>query len=316
MRNRLPSMTGLRSFEAAARHMSFTRAAFELNQTPTAVGHQIRKLEDLLSARLFVRNNNTLTLTDAARDYLRIVRGALLDLSFATNRMAEANDEEVLTVQCPEAFAFRYLLPRLRDFRERYPYISLRLHTGHRLEAASHGRFDVAIWHGEGTWPNVRVSRLAEEEIFPVCSPCLLDGPMPLREPEDLAGHTVIHTSSLPLREEWPLWLKAAGIGTLEFSDQLTCDSHATAIHAAAAGLGIVLARASVVAGDLAQGRLVEPFGLRIASVCAYYLVVRPQSQPPRKVRLFAEWLVPAGSLCGAPAQPALDARALRPAEV
>jgi LysR family glycine cleavage system transcriptional activator len=284
-------MMSLRAFEAAARHLSFTRAALELNLTPTAVSHQIKNLEELLGAKLFARNNNTLSLTETANNYLRVVREAILDLSFATDRVAEEKDERILTVQCLETFAITRLMPHLRDFHQRHPQFSLRLRTGHSMQTTHLHEFDAAIWYGAGGWAGVTAYKLGVEEVFPVCSPHFLTKKPPLRRPSDLRTHTVVRTTSLLLRDEWPLWLEAAGISGIEFGEQLSCDHLAASIQAAIGGVGVVLGRSSVVSRELEVGRLVEPFDIRVTSPFAYYLVVPEHSSQTQKVQLFTTWL-------------------------
>lgn len=129
MRNRLPSTTSLKVFEAAARHLSFTRAAIEVSLTQTAISHHIRNLEDFIGTRLFQRDRNSVTLTSAGEEYLAAIRSVLLGLVEATDRVSHWNDEHVLTVQCLGTFALKRLLPKLRDFQSRYPAIALRLRT-------------------------------------------------------------------------------------------------------------------------------------------------------------------------------------------
>lgn len=285
-------MTSLRAFEAAARHLSFTRAALELNLTPTAVSHQIKNLEELLSAKLFNRDNNKLSLTETAENYLRVVRDAILELSFATDRAAEEQDEQVLTIQCLEAFAIARLMPHLRDFHQQYPRYSLRLRTGHSMQTTHVHEFDAAIWYGVGDWPGVTAYKLGVEEVFPVCSQKFLARKPPLRHPTDLSSHTVVHTSSLLLRDEWPNWLEAADVSGIEFGEQLSCDHLAASIQAAIEGVGVVLGRSSVVSRELELGRLVEPFDIRVTSPFAYYLVVPEHSSRTQKVQLFTNWTV------------------------
>jgi LysR family glycine cleavage system transcriptional activator len=281
----------LLAFEAAARHLSFTRAALELSLTPTAVSHQIKNLEELLGASLFSRNNNKLSMTETAENYLRVVRDSILNLSFATDRAAEEKDERVLTVQCLETFAITRLMPHLRDFHRQHPQFSLRLRTGYSMQIANVREFDAAIMYGAGGWPGVVAYKLGIEEVFPVCSPLFLAKKPPLRRPEDLRTHTVVRTSSLLLRDEWPLWLEAAGISGIDFCEQVSCDHLAASIQAAIGGVGVVLGRSSVVSRELELGRLVEPFDIRATSPFAYYLVVPEHSSHTRKAQLFTKWM-------------------------
>jgi LysR family transcriptional regulator, glycine cleavage system transcriptional activator len=285
-------MMSLRAFEAAARHLSFTRAAIELNLTQTAISHQIKNLEDLLRVKLFVRNANMIALTEAGELYLRSVRSAIMEISAATDRATDQSDENMLTVQCLGLFAVKRLLPHLHDFRAQHPAISLKLRTIQTFENNFHHDFDVAIWHGSGDWAGMTAEKLAEEEVFPVCSPGLLaDGP-PLKVPQDLERHTIIRTTSTILRDEWPFWLETAKTSEMQFRSEITCDYMITSLQAAIDGLGVTLGRSGVVGPDLAAGRLVEPFAIRARSMFAYHVVWPARSSDMRKVQVFKNWLV------------------------
>ncbi|MEN3348000.1 MAG: LysR family transcriptional regulator, glycine cleavage system transcriptional activator, partial [Bradyrhizobium sp.] len=211
MTARLPSLNGLRAFEAAARHLSFTLAASELNVTQTAISHQIRRLEEELGIRLFVRQNRALTLTPEARDYLPGVRAAFNDLRLATDRLLRKDDDKVLTVSTLASLAAKWLLPRLTDFQEHHPGIDVRITTSTSLVDFQRDNVDAAIRYGRGQWPGLRSDWLMADRLFPVCSPALLTGGRPLRKPEDLAGHVLLHTSS-GYDDDWRLWLTAAGL--------------------------------------------------------------------------------------------------------
>lgn len=293
MRTRLPSTMSLIVFEAAARHLSFTRAAIELNLTQAAISHQIRNIEEIVGARLFERNGNSLKLTDAAGVYLITVRAALAQISVATDRVSAINDEGVLTIQCLGTFAIKRLLPILPLFRSAYPNISLKLFTVQSFQIHMPHSFDVGVWHGAGEWPNVQVDRLGDEEIFPVCSAGLLEK-QPLALPSDLQGKTIIRTTSPILSDEWPFWLDHAGLADVVLGSEFTCDFLVTSMQAAADGLGIALGRSSLVAGDLRSGRLVEPFSIRLASKSAYHLVIPDSAAASRKAQLFRHWFLSA----------------------
>ena len=211
MTARLPSLNGLRAFEAAARHLSFTGAASELNVTQTAISHQIRRLEEELGIRLFVRQNRALALTPEARDYLPGVRAAFNDLRLATDRLLRKDDDHVLTVSTLASLAAKWLLPRLSAFQEAHPGIDVRITTSTGLVDFKSGDVDAAIRYGRGHWPGLRAEWLMADELFPVCSPALLNGDKPLRCPEDLAHHTLLHTSG-GYDDDWRLWLTAAGL--------------------------------------------------------------------------------------------------------
>src|SRR5918995_3893376 len=194
MTARLPSLNGLRAFEAAARHLSFTQAASELNVTQTAISHQIKRLEEELGVRLFVRQNRSLTLTAEAQEYLPGIRAAFNDLRLATDRLLRKDDDHVLTVSTLASLAAKWLLPRLTAFQEAHPGIDVHITTSTNLVDFRSGDVDAAIRYGRGSWPGLRAYWLMADELFPVCSPALLEGDPPLRKPEDLARHTLLHT--------------------------------------------------------------------------------------------------------------------------
>src|ERR1700675_5113103 len=213
MTARLPSLNGLRAFEAAARHLSFTVAASELNVTQTAISHQIRRLEEELGIRLFVRQNRALALTPEAKDYLPGVRAAFNDLRLATERVLRRDNDRVLTVSTLASLAAKWLLPRLSAFQEAYPGIDVRITTSTSLVDFKGGDVDAAIRYGRGHWPGVRADWLTADELFPVCSPALPTGEKPPRCPEDLAHWTLLHSSG-GYDDDWRLWLTAAGLPT------------------------------------------------------------------------------------------------------
>jgi LysR family transcriptional regulator, glycine cleavage system transcriptional activator len=204
---RLPSLNGLRAFEAAARHLSFTRAAAELNVTQTAISHQIRRLEEQLGLRLFMRQQRTLLLTEDAQQYLPAVRAACADLRLATDRLLRADGKSVLAVSCLPSLAAKWLVPRLAVFQRDDPDIEVRIATATRLVDFRREEVDLAIRYGNGRWPGLRADWLMSENVFPVCSPALLAGDRPLRRPEHLASHTLLHVNLY--RDEWLLWLTA-----------------------------------------------------------------------------------------------------------
>src|ERR1700679_263274 len=197
MTARLPSLNGLRAFEAAARHLSFTVAASELNVTQTAISHQIRRLDEELVIRLFVRQTRALALTPEARDSLPGVRAAFNDLRLATDRLLRKDDGHVLTVSTLASLAAKWLLPRLSTFQDAHPGIDVRITTSTGLVDFKSGDVDAAIRYGRGHWPGVRADWLTADQLFPVCSPALLSGAHPLRRPEDLAHRTLLHSSGI-----------------------------------------------------------------------------------------------------------------------
>ena len=286
----LPSLNGLRAFEAAARHMSFTRAAAELNVTQTAVSHQIRRLEEQLGTRLFVRRNRALSLTREARDYLPSVCSAFEDLRQATARLRRPEREGVLTVSTTASLATKWLVSRVAAFQDAHPGIAVRISTSAHLVDFQREEVDMAVRYGRGSWPGLRADWLMAERLFPVCSPALLAA-KPLREPADLAHHTLLHTSVS--REDWQLWLTAAGLPlSIAARRGLTFDQGFMAVQAAMEGLGVALGRTRLVEADLAAGRLVAPFDIALPQDAGYYVVSPVATAGSAKVALFRRWLI------------------------
>lgn len=289
MTARLPSLNGLRAFEAAARHLSFTHAAQELNVTQTAISHQIRRLEEELGIRLFIRQSRSLALTPQAAEYLPGIRAAFQDLRTATDRLLRKGDDRVLTISTLTSLAVKWLLPRLSSFQERHPEIDVRITTSTELVDFRTSNVDAAIRYGQGRWPGLDAEWLMAEHLFPVCSPKLLTGERALKRPEDLEHATLLHTSSTI--DDWRLWLTAAGLPAhLSQNRGLTFDLAFMTIQAAIDGLGVAMGHTAYVADDVANGRLVVPFTVSMPS--AGYYFVTPQDRPvASKLNLFREWL-------------------------
>jgi len=291
MTARLPSLNGLRAFEAAARHLSFTQAASELNVTQTAISHQIRRLEQELGVRLFVRRNRALELTAEARDYLPGIRAAFNDLRLATDRLRRRDDDHVLTISTLASLAAKWLLPRLATFQEAHPDIDVRITTSTALVDFRTGDVDAAIRYGRGHWPGLRADWLMADELFPVCSPALLTGDRPLRCPQDLADQTLLHTSG-GYDDDWRLWLTAAGLpSSIPKLPGLTFDLILLTLQAAIDGAGVAMGRTSYVEADIAKGRLVVPFTIALPTDAGFYLVSPDGKADPPALAAFRGWL-------------------------
>jgi LysR family glycine cleavage system transcriptional activator len=291
MATALPSLNGLRAFEAAARHLSFTRAAAELNVTQTAISHQIRRLEEQLGIRLFLRRNRALLLTREAESYLPAVRAAFEDLRRATERLRRPEREGLLTVSTTASLAAKWLVTRAAAFQEAHPGIEVRITTSSHLVDFRREEVDMAVRYGRGNWPGLRAQWLMAEELFPVCSPSLLNGARPLRQPEDLVHHTLLHATVS--REDWQLWLTAAGLpGSIASRRGLTFDQSFMAIQAAVDGHGIAMGRTRFVEADVAAGRLVVPFDVVLPADAGFYIVAPEDTAGSPKIALFRDWLI------------------------
>jgi len=289
LRRRLPPLNALRAFEAAARHLSFTRAADELAVTQAAVSHQVKTLEDWLGLKLFQRENRTIYLTRQGQAYLPAVRQALDTLAEATRRLMEVDALGPLTVSVLPSFAAKWLLPRLRGFRARHPEIDVRISTTDYMADFARDDVDLAVRMGRGEWPGVTAIKFLEEDLFPVCSPALLEGPHPLRRPEDLRYHTLLHDD---MRQDWRTWFLAAGVEGVDPTRGPGYSDSSMVIQAAVEGQGVALGRSALAAGDLASGRLVKPFEVALPANFAYYIVYPPAAAEQPKVKAFADWLI------------------------
>lgn len=292
MDHRLPSMTALRVFEAAGRYLSFTRAAIELNLTQGAVSHQIRNMEELIGVDLFQRIGNEVRLTLAGQEYLGPARAAITELRVAADRAIGRRQSNMLTIACLGTFAIKCLLPHLADFIGANPGLRLRVRTLVPFQQARADDYDVSIQYGmDADWPGFASHRISDEEVFPVCSAGLLKSGAPLRVPYDLIHHTIIRTTSpLILRDDWPLWLRKAGLADLHFATEIDCDLLYPSYQAAIEGLGVALGRSAVVLGDMAAGRLVEPFTIRLPSPLGYHVVYPRHHETLGKVQRFVSW--------------------------
>ncbi len=282
-------MNALRAFEAAARHLSFTRAAQELSVTQAAISHQVKALEERLEVTLFRRLNRRLLLTDAGQAYLPPVRDAFDRLADATARLRAHDSTGLLTVSVLASFAAKWLVPRLGKFREAHPHIDVHVAPSDHLTDFAAENVDVGIRYGRGEWPGLRADRILTENLFPVCSPQLLAGPHPLCTPADLRHHTFLHDD---MRIDWRMWLVAAGVDDVDPSGGPSFTDSSMLVQAAVEGQGVALARSALAADDLAAGRLVKPFDISLPSEAAYYVVCPEAASERPKIAAFRAWLV------------------------
>lgn len=288
MARRLPPLNALPCFEAAARLLNFSKAAEELSVTPGAISRAIRNLEDQLEAQLFERGTRSARLTAVGEPYARAVREILEQLASATAVVTTRRSDTTLNVSTSDGFAGRWLVPRLYRFHRAQPDIDVRVSTTGKLATFFGDGIDIAVRYGRGEYPGLTAEFLTDEEVFPVCSPALLKGKHPLRKPEDLKHHTLIR-DAYPV--DWAAWFTVAGVKGGNPRRGLTFDSYTFAVDAAVKGEGVALGRSTLVADDLAAGRLVRPFMQALKGVSSFYLVYPPEAIRQRKVRLFREWI-------------------------
>jgi LysR family glycine cleavage system transcriptional activator len=289
MRRSLPPLNALRSFDAAARHQSFTRAAEELCVTQGAVSHQVKALETELGLQLFKRERQGLVITEAGRDYLAVVRDVFDRLELGTDRLLQRQRSGTITVSTSPDFAAKWLVNRLGRFAEAYPEIELKLSaTMHRVDFARED-VDLAIRHGDGQWPELDAVNLAAEELFPVCSPSLLTSRGGVHEPEDVLRFPLLHLDD---RHDWSRWLEAAGAPSEGLLHGPILNHASMLLDAAIDGQGIALARTMLAAFDLIAGRLIRPFQTAIALRNTYWIVCPRATRSLPKIVAFREWLL------------------------
>lgn len=289
MPRRLPALNALKAFEAAARYESFTRAAEELCVTQGAVSHQVKALEAELGLKLFNRERQRLIITEAGRAYLSVVRDAFDRIASGTERLLQRQNAGALTVSTSPNFAAKWLVHRLGRFAEVHPSIDLRVSASlHHVDFARED-VDLAIRHGDGQAPGLHITRLCAEELFPVCSPKLVDSGNPLRKPADLSGHTLLHVND---RRDWSKWLETAGAKNVDVSRGPVLNQASMAIDAVIDGQGFALARSALAAWDLIGGRLVRPFAMALPATFAYWIVCPKATAKLPKIAAFTDWLL------------------------
>lgn len=295
MFRQLPPLTALKAFEAAARHLSVSVAAEELRVTPAAVSHQIRQLEDHLGLPLFRRVGRNLVLTDAGQAGLPWIKEGFDGLAFAIDAIDALGETGLLTVSVTPSFAVKWLLPRLHRFQDRHPEIDVHVSASMQLSDFVKDGVDIAIRYGAGAYPEMIVEKLLAESVAPVCSPKLLESGLGLDNAKDLALHTLLHDDS-PDNDvscpNWEMWLRAAKVDGVDASRGLRFNQSSLVLEAAILGRGIALAKETLAAQDIAEGRLVRPFETRVPVDFAYYLVAPKSKLNLPKVSYFRDWIL------------------------
>ncbi|HVI33210.1 transcriptional regulator GcvA [Phenylobacterium sp.] len=292
-RRRLPPLNALRAFEAAARHLNFSRAADELSVTPGAVSQQIQNLEDYVGAALFKRTPKGLLLTDAAQTALPALREAFDRLAEAASLLTAAVDGRRLTITAAPSFAAKWLVPRLGAFEQKHPQVDVWLSAGLELVDLTAGEVDLAIRYGGGRYPGLEVTRLLGESVIPVISPALL-AETPLATPEDLKNHVLLHDGSPDPDDscpDWPMWLAARGLKNIDGMRGPRFNQSSLVIEAAVNGRGVALAKRTIAQADLEAGRLVAPLQIATAVDFAYYLVHPKAKGRLPQVKAFISWI-------------------------
>ncbi len=299
MAARLPPLNACRAFEAAARLGSFTRAAAELNVTATAVSHHIKVLEAWTGRRLFRRHNNTVTPTDEARRLAPVFTEALERLADGVQTIMGSGGPRPLTISAQPHFALKWLIPRLPRFAALHPSIELRLVTSYRALDLINENIDLAVRYVDRTSlagspalaelsGDLRADHLMDADLWPVASPALFPLGAPV-DPSMLRRCTLLHLLGAP--DDWRNWLTAAGLRGIDAMNGPKFDSYVLSAEAAAQGWGVAMGRVGFIEADLAAGRLVAPFALRLANPGAWLLLTTRTTCKPQ-VALARNWML------------------------
>lgn len=293
--DRLPPLNALKAFEAAARHLSFTKAADELDVTPGAISQQIRIMEEYTGVPLFRRTGRQVLLTDSAQAALPLVRDAFDKLSEAGRVMKAPARKGKVMISCAPSFAAKWLAPKLDSFHLAHPEIEVWVSADMALSDFTGGDIDLGVRYGRGVYEGLKSEKLMEETVLPVCSPRLMSSADPIRRPEDLIHHTLLHDESSekdPSCPDWSSWLRARGVSGVDGTRGPRFNQAMLVIEAAATGRGIALAKRAIAAADLASGRLVAPFPDGSTVIDFSYYIVWPKGRSQSiEVRTFIKWL-------------------------
>jgi LysR family glycine cleavage system transcriptional activator len=289
---KLPPLNAVRAFEAAARHVSFTKAAKELFVTHGAVSKQVASLETWLATPLFNRTQSQLTLTDAGRTFLASVTPALDRIAITAMQLLEQTEPTGLRINAPPTFTMRWLIPRISAFQRKRAGVEVKLTTSTGAVNFEERSYDVAIRAGHQPLPGLHSVPFMTEIIVPICHPDLLEGDQ-LSTPADLTGHTLITYDTEPLA--WSEWLPQAGLTDSIQTQHLQFEQMYFALQAAAEGLGVVLVPLFLVADDIIAGRLCAPFGLTAARKRQYFANSVLSPNPDPVIESFYEWLLKEG---------------------
>lgn len=290
-------LNALRVLEACARHQSFRHAAEELHVTPAAVSHAVKSLEQTLGVFLFERTTRAIRPTAATERAVIHLRTGFDALEDAVTELKRQRDDKVLKISVGASFAYRWLLPRLEDFRQRHPDLNVRVDASNELADFHRGDADIALRFGRGRYGDDVVSeRLITDVAFPVCAPSLIDNGPGLNEPADITGYPLLHVNwTMEPGEEpsWNKWLARAGVESGEIAGGVTFTMDDMAVLTAIEGRGITIAMTAFVADDLRAGRLIKPFDDRYDMPVSFqhYLVYPKTSRQTPKVKAFRDWI-------------------------
>ncbi len=298
--HRLPSLNALRAFETVAQHLSFARAAEDLHVTKAAVAQQVRLLEAEIGTPLVRRSGRGLSLTEAGQAGLRDIKEGFAKLASGSRRMRETRGRHLVVISAGASFAATWLVRRIGRFKQEHPEIDVLLDAARSSTEMDREGIDAYIVWGTGEFPGYASVRLFEEHAFPVCSPRLIQGEPPLREPADLRHQTLLHLEwdwHFGAWPDWETWLNAAGVTDVDVSRGLWFNQMSIALEAAIQGQGVALSTRALAADEIAQGKLVAPFATSVETPFGYYFACRSESLRNPKFVALRQWLIDEAAL-------------------
>ncbi len=295
MKIKLQSLSGFHAFESAARHLSFTKAGEELHVTQAAVSQQIKQLENQLGFKLFKRMTRKIVLTTEGKRLAETVRQSLTNIADTIEDILEEEKGGTVTISTITSFAMKWLIPRMGRFREKHPDVQLNIHTDDKIVDLNEYNVDLAIRNGIGIYPNLDVTLMMREEVFPVCSPDLIKGKKKL-EIKDIYEYELLEDEvqwEIGVEfSDWNIWLNAVGIDDIDTHGGTSFSNSVMALQAAVDGHGIAMCRTSLAADDLTTGRLVKPFDVSVETPNAYYIVCLKEKAGKTRIKKVKQWLL------------------------
>jgi LysR family glycine cleavage system transcriptional activator len=285
----LPPLTALRAFAAAGEHLSFQEAARQLGVTPSAVSHQIRMLEEWLETPLFARMARRIAFTPAGKRFHRDVAEAFAGVAVAASRLRTGNKRTKLKISALPLITNVWLIPRLAAFEAKHPAITLAITTENRIADLEGEDVDIGIRNVRAPTPGLFARKLLDIKLVPLCARKLTTGANALRQPKDLAHHTLINVSARP--GAWERWLGVIGLRGLKPKREITFDTVPAALEAAARGHGVTLGMSPLVWESPSVASLIVPFAPKVEADSAYYVVHRKADASRPEIRAFVDWI-------------------------
>jgi len=290
--NRLPPLSALRGFEAAARLNSFSKASSELFMTQSAISHQVKLLEEYFGQALFKRVNRTVEVTDAGVDFLKTTQLVLSQLQKGAIRLEFFNKVGLVVLNTTPAFASKWLMRRLPEFKQKNPEVDAWIYTQYSQHQLENAEVDFAIWLGTGDWPGTQSIKLFDDSVSPLYAPSMLANGQTIETPKDLAKFPLIHVEQVERREDWHAWFLNEDVTEIESVAGYNFNDSSLALDCALAGQGVVLGSTLLARDLIASGQLIQPFEQSLPTELNYFLVYQEDKIRDENVQHMIDWLL------------------------